>query len=117
MLPRQYRLKNKSAFNATYKQKNVIANNFFVAYLGREKKDTSLPTRFGFVVSKKFHKRAVKRNRIKRLMREAVRLFLKKDGAKSFEKYQSLIIIPKQRALNPKFSDVVFFMENIFEKL
>jgi len=39
------------------------------------------PSRFGFVISKKIDKRAVVRNRIKRLLREVVRKNLEKIAA------------------------------------
>ena len=57
-------------------------------FIGKNKTQPSYPTRVGFVVSKKIHKRAVKRNRIKRIMRETVRLNFNNYP---LEKYQSLI--------------------------
>ena len=77
MLNKRYRLKKHSAFSATYRAKNSVADEFMILYLGKEKTNDEIPTRAGFVVSKKIHKRSVKRNRIKRLMRESYRLALK----------------------------------------
>ena len=71
MLPKNYRLKNNSAFTVTYKMKNTVSNKYFLAYFGAKITDKETQSlKIGFVVSKKFHKRAVKRNRIKRLLRE-----------------------------------------------
>ena len=95
MLKRQYRLKNKKAFDATYKNKRVVSNNLFSLYIGKPKKDIDAPTKFGFVVSKKFNKRAVKRNRIKRLLRESVRLAIKENKLGNLDKYMSFVILPK----------------------
>jgi ribonuclease P protein component len=95
MLPKQFRLKNNKAFEATYFQRKVIANELLIMYLGKEKKELSSPTKFGFVVSKKFHKRAVKRNRVKRLLRECIRLSIKDNNLKNLNKYMSVILIPK----------------------
>lgn len=106
MLPKQYRLKNKKAFDATYKQRQVVSDNFLTLYIGKKKIDSQLPTKIGFVVSKKLHKRATKRNRIKRLVREACRLEIKNNSLKNAEKYMSLIFLPKHQSLNAGFLDV-----------
>lgn len=103
MLPKQYRLKNKKAFDATYKQKQVVSDNLLTMYIGKKKTDTAFPTKIGFVVSKKLHKRATKRNRIKRLVREACRLEIKNNALKNANKYISLIFLPKTAALNANF--------------
>ena len=70
MLPKQFRLKKRLAFKATYKVKNSSHKGGVTLFAGIVKKE-DCPTKVGFVVSKKVHKRAVKRNRLKRLMRES----------------------------------------------
>ena len=83
MLPQQYRLKNQKAFEATYRQRQVVSDTLLSLHIGKKKPENfSGATKIGFVVSKKLHKRATKRNRIKRLMREACRLELKNNGLK-----------------------------------
>ena len=104
MLPKAYRLKKRSAFSATYKTGVSFHKNGITLFCGKEKKDDR-DTKIGFVVSKKIHKRAVKRNRIKRLMRESVRLYIKsKPGFNS--KYMSLIFVASSSILDKNFSDV-----------
>ena len=104
MLPKQYRLKKRTAFNATYKVKNSSHKGGVVLFAGLPKKDENTPTKIGFVVSKKTHKRAVKRNRLKRLMRESVRLLIK--SGKMNEKYMSLIFVGHEHALGKSFDEI-----------
>lgn len=52
MLKKQYRLKNKAAFSATYRVKNSFHKGGVTLYAGILKKEDT-PTRVGFVVSKK----------------------------------------------------------------
>ena len=64
MLKKQYRLKSKAAFNATYRIKNSFHKAGITLFAGFQKKKEDINTLAGFVVSKKTHKRAVKRNRL-----------------------------------------------------
>ena len=81
---------------ATYNNKNVVADKSMILYAGKEKTDKNCPTRVGFVVSKKVHKRAVKRNRIKRLIRENIRLAFKNKELSTLNNFQSLIFMAKE---------------------
>ncbi|RJE47358.1 MULTISPECIES: ribonuclease P protein component [unclassified Dehalobacter] len=68
MLLKSYRLKNKADFQSVFTNGKSYTSRQVVIYIfrGNNKK-------FGFIASKKVGN-AVKRNRAKRLMREAVRL-------------------------------------------
>ena len=99
MLKKNNRLKSKKAFIATYKNNNVINSEMLILHIGKNKTDKNCPTRVGFVVSKKVHKRAVKRNRIKRLLREVIRLMYKSNDTSTIDNYQSLIFTAKKKLL------------------
>ena len=116
MLPSQYRLKKHSAFNATYKVKNSVHKGGITLFAGILKKD-DLPTKVGFVVSKKTHKRAVKRNRLKRLMRESYRLLLKYNELGNSQKYMSLIFTGHEHALGKNFDEVYNIVKNLLERI
>lgn len=109
MLKKQYRLKKRAAFSATYRTGKSFHKGGVTVFCGKEKKEGE--TKIGFVVSKKIHKRAVRRNRIKRLMREAVRLYIK-NSAKFDTKYMSLIFVASSRLLE---KDYNYINKNIIE--
>ena len=116
MLPKQYRLKRRSAFQATYKVKNSTHSGGVTLYAGILKKEET-PTRVGFVVSKKVHKRAVKRNRLKRLMRESYRLLLKENDLANSQKYLSLIFVASEKLLDKNFDYVKTNIKNLLERI
>jgi ribonuclease P protein component len=70
MLPKKNRLKKKKDFERVFRGGKSFKKGFLVLRL---KKNDLKINRFGFVVSKKISKKAVKRNQIKRRLREAVR--------------------------------------------
>lgn len=113
MLKQQFRLKKHSAFQATYKVRNSYCISGVVLWVGRLKTDEKHPTKVGFVVSTKTHKRAVKRNRLKRLMRESYRILLQNGEVGESQKYMSLIFVGLEKALDKNFSE----MKEIIKKL
>lgn len=114
MLPEDYRLKKRSAFKATYKSGKSFHKDGITMFCGREKNNDT-PTKIGFVVSKKIHKRAVRRNRIKRLMRESLRLLIKEKGFST--KYMSIIFVATSKLLDRNFAEVDSGIKKLVEKL
>ena len=106
MLKQVNRLKSKRSYTATYNNKNIVSDENIVVYAGKIKTDENCPTRVGFVVSKKVHKRATKRNRIKRLIRENIRLMLKNNELAQLNNYQSLIFMAKEDILDKNFEEI-----------
>lgn len=116
MLPKQYRLKKHSAFKATYKVRHSTHLGGVTLFAGILKKEAH-PTKVGFVVSKKTHKRAVKRNRLKRLMRESYRILLKENNLGDSQKYLSLIFVGSEKALDKSFAEIKNIIKTTLEKI
>lgn len=73
MLPKPNRLKKKKDFERVFKEGKGYKENFLYFKIANNGLKTS---RFGFIVGKNFSGKATQRNRIKRRLREAVRMNL-----------------------------------------
>lgn len=116
MLPKQFRLKKRLAFKATYKVKNSSHKGGVTLFAGILKKE-DYPTKVGFVVSKKVHKRAVKRNRLKRLMKESYRILLKENNLGNSQRYMSLVFVGSENALDKSFAEIKSSIQKLLERI
>lgn len=69
MLTQENRLRKEKDFEAVFKQGQTFKQACFVLKM---KKNKLKHPRFGFIVNKKFSKKAVERNKIKRRLREII---------------------------------------------
>lgn len=112
MLKRQHRLTSRFEFNITRKYGDYYKGKFFHIYFLKPKNYKG-PTKVGIVISTKVHKKAVKRNRIKRVFREVVR--------KNFEKIDKgdlwVVIHPKTNSLDKKYEEINTDFNQILQKI
>lgn len=131
MLPKPNRLKSKGEFKRTLSGRRLCGNSFFVLYglatppvAGSFRVDNptitpalNRPTRIGFIVSKKIHKRATRRNRIRRRLRELVRSHLQQTGTGGFQGYRALVFIARSEVLGADFQDLKRKMERCLQSV
>lgn len=110
MIPKEFRLKKMKDFEILFKEGRFVVDDFFTAKIWKinpdkypRRKYTTEDLKIGFVVGLKVSKKAVVRNRIKRQMREVVRLLLKEDKIKSGF---MLAIIAKPDAVDKDYGDL-----------
>jgi len=93
-LPRRSRLSGKAAFAKVFQQAVVSADGSFKVLAHRNDLQES---RLGMAVSRQVDKRAVQRNRLKRIVRESFRrhyLLHAREGA------IDIVVLPRQQAVS-----------------
>ena len=108
MLPVRNRLKKKKDFERIFKEGQGFKQGFL--YL-KIKKNNLKSSRFGFIVSKKFAKKAVVRNKTKRRLRELIKIKLPeiKKGIDGI-----IIVIPGLKATD--FRQLEEIINKLFKK-
>jgi len=120
MIPQDYRLKKMKDFEILFKEGRFFDGGIFTAKVWKidekkypRRKYLEDDLKIGLVVGLKVSKSAVKRNRLKRQMREVVRLELK-DG--KLKKGFMLAIIAKPSALGKDYAEIEKGITEIFRK-
>jgi len=102
--------------NRDIRQALKDGNSFKTTYLIVVWRENNLGyPRFAFIVSRKFSKKAVERNRVKRVIKEALKLY--GDSLRNLS--YDIILIPKKEVLNKKtweLSDDIKMIGQILEK-
>lgn len=106
---RTNRLRNRRDFRRVFKYGKSVANRHFVVYMMRKKEDA--PVRIGISVSKKVAKRAVDRNRVKRLVKEVVRKWIGQ-----LPPGQDLVIIARNAAVDLDYIQTEQSLQHLFGK-
>lgn len=118
MLPAGNRLTAKYDFEKVKKRGAVLTTPFFVlSYIERGKKEPVFGPRFGFVASTHLDKRATKRNRVKRILRESVRLFLKLREEEVKDVSLDVVFVLRKRILDQGYEEVNRLVNTLLSKV
>jgi ribonuclease P protein component len=104
-LPRQLRLNNKGVFNRILKSPRLaICKVGIVLGLPKLPQHQHLPTQIGLVVSKKVHKRANKRNKLRRQCAAILQQYL--TDTPQMHQYRAWVIVLRAEVLELTFQDI-----------
>jgi ribonuclease P protein component len=104
---REYRLRKKTDFERVFNQGKSCANRLAVLYYLESRVHKS---RAGFVVSKRFGN-AVKRNRVKRRYREALRSLWPR-----VEPGYDIVVLPREAGKEVAFQELVEALGSLLDK-
>lgn len=109
MLPIKNRLIKRTDFNNVYRKGAFFSEGPLSLKITPNERETA---RIGFSIEKKFFKKAVERNKIKRLLREAFCQNIKKikEGA-------DIVVFYKKSEENPSFKAILKLVEKIINKI
>lgn len=110
-MKKKYRLKSRLEFQAVYKQGRSAANSAAVVYVLPSKRGRTAPSRVGVAAGRRLGKATV-RNRVKRRVKEAVRLLWPRVKP-GFE----LIVIARHAAKDIEFIQLQARLQELFERL
>jgi len=109
MLPKKHRLPLRTELNRVKKEGTLIQGRLFSLLISQAVENQ--PSRFGFIISTKIHKKAVKRNRAKRLLSEAI-LDLISKVKPGFD----AVVLAKKKIIEADFKEIRKEVKELFVK-
>jgi ribonuclease P protein component len=110
MISRIYRMKHKKDFEVLFAEGRFVRGSVLSATVWKidiqkypRRAYTQETLKIGFILSKKIEKKAVRRNSIKRKMREAVRMHMKEH---TWQTGYLVAFVASQRTLEASVSDI-----------
>ncbi|MCK5332758.1 ribonuclease P protein component [Candidatus Parcubacteria bacterium] len=108
MLKKQFRIRKQKDFENVFSKGRYISEKFLSLKIVGNDLDIS---RFGFIISNKVSKKAVERNRSKRLLRESIRLLQDKIGPQT-----DFVFIAKKDIIGKDFEEVNACVEKLLRR-
>ena len=108
MLKKQYRIRKQKEFENVFNKGRYVSEWFLT--LKFVSNDLGF-SRFGFIISNKVSKKAVERNRAKRLLRESIRLFQNK-----IKPQIDFVFIAKKEIIGKDFAEVNDCVEKLLKR-
>ena len=108
MLKKEFRLRKQKDFENAFSGRICFSEKFLLLKAVKNDLDIS---RFGFVVSKRVSNKAAKRNRIKRLLRESIRL-----SQKSIKPGFDLVFVSRSAIADRNFQEICLCVEKLLKK-
>jgi len=109
MLKKISRLTKDKEFEKVFKQGKSAHNNLFSI---KTLTNNLLYNRFGIIVSLKVHKKATERNKAKRRIREALKVFDKKIKAS-----QDIVVVCRPNLVNADYEQIKRFLNLTLKRL
>lgn len=118
MLPRENRLRAKYDFNQVKRFGRSLDTPLFGLSFWRPRSQSpGQSSRFGFIVSKRFCKKASERNRAKRKLRETVRLWLKAQPLTTRGIYRDVVLVARPALLKSSYEEINRWLVEVLPKV
>ncbi len=110
MLPKIHRLPLRTEFKKLKLEGCLVRGNFFSLLI--RKRNNGLPSRIAFIVSKKVHTQSTKRNRVRRLLSEAVYSLLPK-----YKNNFDAVFLVRQTIIGQELPEIINEVEKVFTQI
>ncbi|MBU3956939.1 ribonuclease P protein component [Patescibacteria group bacterium] len=109
MLPKKHRLPLRTELNRVKKEGTLIQGRLFSLLVNQAVENQ--PSRFGFIISSKIHKKAVKRNRAKRLLSEVII-----DLSPKIKSGFDVVFLAKKKIIEAEIEEIKKEIKRLFAK-